>query len=134
MIGLNFMRNQQAVIGTTNGTINFHHVEMTLAMTDEMKNCKPKPFQTLTKGNQTLLPQQTTTSTVNAMVVTTAFPVDIIGAMQPLPQFDETATIIISAPALATAHDKLINIRMANLAEVPNTTKNYTKLAETQIL
>ena len=38
IIGLNFMRNHQAVIDTANGTINFPHVEMTLAMTDEMKN------------------------------------------------------------------------------------------------
>ena len=41
IIGLNFMRNHQAVIDTANGTITFPHVEMTLAMTDEKKNCNP---------------------------------------------------------------------------------------------
>ena len=45
IIGLNFMRNHQAVLATANGTINFPHVEMTLAMTDEMKNCNPKPLK-----------------------------------------------------------------------------------------
>ena len=43
-------------------------------------------------------------------------------AVQPLPQFDETATIIV-APALATAHNKLINLRIANLTDFPHTIK-----------
>ena len=54
----------------------------------------------MTEGNQTVLPQQTTT--VNAVVITTNAN-DVTGAIQPLPQFDETATIIV-APALTTAH------------------------------
>ena len=128
--GLNFMRNHQAVIDTANGTINFPHVEMTLAMTDEMKKCNPKPLQIMAEGNQTLPPQQTTT--VNAIVITTNMN-DVTGAVQPLPQFDETATIIV-APALATAHNKRLNIRIANLTDFPHTIKNHTKLAELQIL
>ena len=52
--GLNFMRNYQAVLDTANGTINFPHVEMTLALTDEMKNCIPKPLQIMAEGNQML--------------------------------------------------------------------------------
>ena len=129
IIGLNFMRNHQAVIDTANGTINFPHVEMTLAMTDEMKKCNPKPLQIMAEGNQTLPPQQTTT--VNAIVTTNMH--DVTGAVQPLPQFDETATIIV-APALATAHNKRLNIRIANLTDFPHTIKNHTKLAELQIL
>ena len=128
IIGLNFMRNHQAVIDTANGTINFPHVEMTLAMTDEMKKCNPK--QIMVEGNQTLPPQQTTT--VNAIVITTNMH-DVTGAVQPLPQFDETATIIV-APALATAHNKRLNIRIANLTDFPHTIKSHTKLAELQIL
>ena len=50
------MRNHQAVLDTANGTINFPHVEMTLAMTDEMKNCNPKPLQIMAEGTQTPLP------------------------------------------------------------------------------
>ena len=130
IIGLNFMRNHQAVIDTANGTINFPHVEMTLAMTDEMKKCNPKPLQIMAEGNQTLPPQQTTT--VNAIVITTNMH-DVTGAGQPLPQFDETATIIV-APALATAHNKRLNIRIANLTDFPHKIKNHTKLAELQIL
>ena len=130
IIGLNFMRNHQSVIDTANGTITFPHVGMTLAITDEKKNCNPKPLQIMAEGNQTLLPQKTTT--VNAIVITTNA-IDITGAVQPLPQFDETATIIV-APALVTAHNKRINLRIANLTDFPHTIKNHTKLAELQIL
>ena len=83
----------------------------------------------MAERSQTLLPQQTTT--VNAIVITTNA-VDITGAVQPLPQFDETATIIV-APALATAHNKRIKLRIANLTDFPHTIKNHTKLAELQI-
>ena len=65
----------------------------------------------MAEGNQTLLPQQTTT--VNAVVITTNTN-DVTGTVQPLPQFDETATIIVS-PALATAHNNRLNIRIAHL-------------------
>ena len=128
IVGLNFLRNHQAVIDTANGNINFPQVEMTLAMTDKMKNCNPKPLQIMAEGNQTLLPQQTTT--VSAIVTTTNTNDTTI---QPLPQFDEKATIIV-APALATTHNKRINIRMANLTDFPHTIKNHSKLAELQIL
>ena len=101
IIGLNFVRNHKAVIDIANGTINFPHVETMLAITDEMKNCNPKPFQTMAEGNQTLSPQKTTT--VNAVFITTKTN-DVTGAKQPLPQFDEAATIIV-APALAKTHN-----------------------------
>ena len=55
---------------------------MTLAMTDEMKNCNPKPPQIMVEGNQTLLPQQTTT--VNAIVTNTNLN-DVTGTIQQLP-------------------------------------------------
>ena len=58
---------------------------------------------------------------------------DVTGTVQPLPQFDETAIIIV-APALATAHNKRINIRIANLTDFPHIIKNHTKLAELKIL
>ena len=86
--GLNFMRNHQAVLDTANGTINFLHVEMTLAMTNEMKNCNPKSLQIIAEGNQTLLSQQTTT--VSAIVITTNTN-DVTGTVQPLSQSERPA-------------------------------------------
>ena len=93
IVEVNFMRNHQAVVDTANGTINFPHVEMSLAMMDEMNNCNPKSLQTLTEGNQTLSPQLTTT--VKAVVITTNTN-DITGAIQPLQQVDKTVTIIVA--------------------------------------
>ena len=130
IIGLNFMRSHQLVLDTANGSINFPHVEMTLAMTDEMKNCNPKLLQRMAEGNQTLSLQQITTMSV---IVITTNTNDVTGTVQPLPQLDETATIIV-APALATAHNKRINMRIANLTDFSLIINNHTKLAELQIL
>ena len=124
------MRNHQAVIETANETISFPRVEMTLAMTDEMKNCNSKPLQIMAEGNQTMVPRQATM--VSAVVITTNAN-DVTVAVQPLPQFDETATIIV-ARALAIAHNKQINIKIANLTDFPHTIKKQTKLAELQFL
>ena len=93
-----------------------------------MKNCNIKPLQFLAEGNQTLLPQQTTT--VIAVVITTNTN-NVTGAIQPLPQFDVTATIIV-APALATAHNKRIKVRIANATDFPHTIKNRTNWLNTK--
>ena len=95
-----------------------------------MKNCNPKPLQILTERNQKLLSQPTIT--VNAVVITINTN-DVTDAVEPLPHFDATAPINV-APALATAHNKRINIRIANLTHFPYTIKNHTNLAELQIL
>ena len=69
---------------------------------------------------------------MNAVVIT-IITNDITGAIQLIPQFVETASIIV-APALARAQNNRINIRLDNLTELPNTVKNHTKLAEIQKL
>ena len=86
-------------------------LEQPIATSDIQFN--PKPPQIITDGNQTIPTQQI--ATVNAIVITTNTK-DITGAIQPSPQFDETANIIV-APALASAHNKRINIRIVNLTE-----------------
>ena len=73
----------------------------------------------MAEGSQTIPPQQTTT--VSAIVISTNAN-DVTGTVQPLLQFDETATIIV-APALTTAHNKRINIRIDNLTDFPPTIK-----------
>ena len=99
MIKFNSDINHQAVIDTINGTSDFPHVEMMIAMTDEMKNCNPKPLQIRAEGNKfyprnkqlQCRQKKITTSTNDARV-----------AVQPLPQFEETAKIFVT-PELATA-------------------------------
>ena len=112
------MRNQQAVIDTGNGTINLRHDVMAEAVTDEMQNCNPNSLKTLTEGNQTLHPKQTTT--ITALVITTTT----------IRRYSK----LIVAPAFAIAHIDLIYIRMANTTEFPYTIKNHTNSAELQVL
>ena len=76
-----------------------------------------------------LWPQQTTT--VNAVVITNT--TDVTGAVQPLPQLDETALIFVAA-ALATVHNKRINFRIAILSDFAYSIKKHTKLTKLQIL
>ena len=69
---------------------------------------------------------------MSAIVITTNTN-DVTGTVQPLPQLDETAIIIV-ATALATAHNKRLNIRITTLTDFPHTIKSRTKFAELQIL
>ena len=57
----------------------------------------------------------------------------ITGTVQPSPQFDETAQLIV-APAITTARDKRVAIKVANTTDFPYTINQHTKLAELQIL
>ena len=88
IIGLNFMRNHQALLDTANGTITFPHVEMTLAMKDEKKKCNPHPIQIRTNGTQTVPAQQTLA--INAVAITN-IEHPITGTIQSHTQFDEDA-------------------------------------------
>ena len=57
----------------------------------------------------------------------------ITGTIQPLPQFDECAKVIV-APAITTARDKKVPIKIANTTDFPYTKATDTKIAELQIL
>ena len=130
LVGLIFMRNHQAVLDTANGTITFPHIEMTLAMKDEMKKFIPQTMQVRTNETQTTPSQQA--STINAIVITIAEHT-ITGIIQPLPQFDENAQIII-APAITSINAKRVKIRAINTTENPYTIPINMKVAEMQIL
>ena len=123
IIGLNFVRNHQALLDTANGTITFPRVEMTLAMKDEMKKCNPHPIQIRTNGTQTVPAQQTLT--VNAVAITN-IERPITGTIQPQPQFDADAQITV-APALATPDNKKIKMSVVNITDTPYTIPTDTK-------
>ena len=57
----------------------------------------------------------------------------ITGTIQPLPQFDECAKLIV-APAITTARDKKVPIKIANTTDFPYKIATDTKVAELQIL
>ena len=57
----------------------------------------------------------------------------ITGTIQPLPQFDECAKVIV-APAITTAREKKVPIKIVNTTDFPYTIATDTKIAELQIL
>ena len=57
----------------------------------------------------------------------------IIGTIQPLPQFDECAKLIV-APTITTARDKKVALKLDDTTDFPYTISADTKLAELQIL
>ena len=57
----------------------------------------------------------------------------ISGTVQSLLQFDERAKLIV-APAIATARDKRVAIKTANITDFPYTIIPKTELAELRIL
>ena len=129
IIGLNFMRNHQAVLDTTNGTINFPHVDMTFAMTDE-KKLQPETTPKNGRGK----PNSTATTNNNGQRNSDNY-------KRKRRHWDGTASAAIRrdsyyhrCASVSDTSQKRINIRIANLTEFPHTIKNHTKLAELQIL
>ena len=57
----------------------------------------------------------------------------ITGTIQPLPQFGECSKLM-SDPAITTARDKKVAIKIANTTDFPYTIPRDTKIAELQIL
>ena len=101
-----------------------------MALTDERQKCNPKPITIKTEAKHTI-PAHSTRIIYATIPVSTEHP--ITGTIQPLPQFDECAKVIV-APAITTARDKKIPIKIANTTDFPYTMATDTKMAELQIL
>ena len=95
-----------------------------------MQMCNPKPITVKTEEKHTI-PAQSTRIIHASITVSTDHP--ITGTIQPLPQYDENAKLII-APAITTARDKRVPIKIANTTDFPYTITPHTKLVELQIL
>ena len=130
IIGLAFLRKHSAILDTAQGTIDFPKIQITLALKDERQKCNPKPITIKTKEKHTIPAQAT--RIIHASI-TTSNDHSITGTVQPLPQFDENAKLIV-APAITTARDKRVAIKIANTTDFPYTVTPHTKLAELQIL
>ena len=130
IIGLAFLRKHSAIFDTAQGTIDFPNIQITLALTDEMQKCNPKPITIKTEGKHTM-PAQATQIIHASITVSNDHP--ITGTVQPLPQFDETAKLMV-APAITTARDKRVAVKIPNTNDFPYTINPHTKLAELQIL
>ena len=130
IIGLAFLREHTAILDTAQGTIDFPKIQITMALTDERQKCNPKPFTIKTEAKHTI-PTHSTRIIYAAIPVSTEHP--ITDTIQPLPQFDECAKVIV-APAITTARDKMVPIKIAKTTDFPYTKGTDTKIAELQIL
>ena len=130
IIGLAFLRKHAAILDTAQGAIDFPKIQITMALTDERQKCNPKPITIKTEVKHTI-PAHSTRIIYAAIPVSTEHP--ITGTIQPLPQFDECAKVIV-APAITTARDKKVPIKIANTTDFPYTIATDTKIAELQIL
>ena len=128
IVGLAFLRKHSAILDTAQGTIDLPKIQITLALTDEMQNSNPITIKT--EGKHTT-PAQATQIIHASITVSNDHP--ITGSVQPLPQFDETAKLMV-APVIPTARDKRVAIKIANTTDFPYTINPHTKLAELQIL
>ena len=107
IIGLAFLRKHSAILDTAQGTLDFPQIHITLALKDERQKCNPKPITIKTEENHTI-PAQATRILHASITVSNDHP--ITGTVQPIPQFDENAKLIV-APAITTARDKRVAIK-----------------------
>ena len=130
VIGLAFLRKHAAILDTARETIDFPKIQITMALTDERQKCNPKPITIKTEAKHTIPAHST-------RIIYATIPVSIehsiTGTIQPLPQFDECAKVIV-APAITTARDKKVPIKIANTTDSSYTIATDTKIAELQIL
>ena len=130
IIVLAFLRKHSAILDTAQGTIDFPQIQITLALKDEMQKRNPKPITIKTEEKHTI-PAQAARIIHASITVSNVHP--ITGTVQPLPQFDENAKLIV-APAITTARDKRVAIKIANITDFRYTITPHTKLAELQTL
>ena len=128
--GLAFLRKHAAILDTAQGTIDFPKIQITMALTDEMQKCNPNPITIKTEAKHTI-PAHSTRTIYATIPVSTEH--SITDTIQPLPQLDECVKMIV-APAIITATDKKVPIKIANTTEFPYTITTDTKVAELQIL
>ena len=102
IIGLAFLSKHAAILDTAQGTIDFPKIQITMALTDERQKCNPKPITIKTEAKHTI-PAHSTRIIYATMPVSIEH--SITGTVQPLPQFDECAKVIV-ALAITTARDK----------------------------
>ena len=113
IIGLAFLRKHSAILETAQGTIDFPQIQITLALKDEMPKMQPQ-----THHHQDRRKTHHTSTRIIHASITVSNDHPITGTVQPLPQFDENAKLIV-APAITTARDKRVAIKIANTTDFP---------------
>ena len=86
IIRLAFLRKHSAIllvlVDTAQGTIDFSRIQITMALTDEMQKCNPKPITIETESKHTI-PEQSTPIINASIAMSNDHPIS--GTVQPLP-------------------------------------------------
>ena len=82
IIGLEFLRKHAAILDMAQGTIDFPKIQFTMALTDGIQKCNPKPIMVKTELKHTI-PAHSTRIIYASIPVSTEHP--ITGTIQPLP-------------------------------------------------
>ena len=128
--GLAFLRKHFEVLDTSQETIDFPKIQITMALTDEMQKCGPKPITLRTESKHTITEQSIR---IMHASISVSNDYSIIGSAQSLSEYDENAKLVV-APATTIARDKRVAIIIANTINFPHTVTGNTKLAELQFL
>ena len=123
-VGLSFLRKHSAILDTAQGPTDVPKIQITLALTDEMQKCNPKPITIKTEGKHTFPAQE-----IIQVSATVSNDHPITGTVQPLAQFDVTAKLIL-APAKTTERNKRVAIKVANTTYLHYIINTHTKWAE----
>ena len=127
-IGLHLMRNNNVVIHTTHGLIQFPQLTMKVKTASSKTTTKPQPVIT----DEALILQPTTTKTITAFIdhpskwITT-------GTVTPLEKFTETASLLISH-SMSTMIEMRIAVRVTNTTASPYIIKKQTQVSEFSVV
>ena len=122
------MRNNNVVIDTTHGLINFPHLTMQVKTASSGTTTKPQPVIT----DEALTIPPTTTKTITAFIDLPS-KWNTTGSVTPLEKFTETASLLISH-SRSTIIDKGIAVRVTNTTESPYLIKKHTQIAEFSVV
>ena len=122
------MRNNNVVIDTTHGLIQFPHLTRKLKTASTETTAKPQPVTT----DDSLTTPPRTTKTITGVVDHPA-EWNTTGTVTPLEKFAETAGLLISH-SMSTITDKRIAVRVTNTTESTYLIKKNTQFAEFSVV
>ena len=112
LIGLPFLRKHAAVLDTAQGTMVIPRIPIKIALTDEIQKRNLKLITTRTEKEHTIPAQSNRAqSVIND---------PMFGTIQPLPQFDECAKLIVPS-TITTARDKRVAFKTDKSTDLPFT-------------
>ena len=122
------MRNNNVVIDTTHGLIQFPQLTMQVKTVSSETTTKPQPVIT----DEALTIPPTTTKTITAFIDHPS-KWNTTGTVTPLEEFTERGSLLISH-SMSTIIDKRIAVRVTNTTESPYLVKKHTQIVKFSVV